>query len=175
MKALRKAGVSNQEEANQVLLDFLPKYNQRFTVAPAQTGTAYVPWPSEYQVDDFFCFKYTRTVTNDNTIPFNGQRLQIPPGPRQRSYAQTKVDLRQHLDGRLEVHYQGYCLATFHPVKDIPLRVNKFVPAPGQVAPKRQTQIDKTDHKQTTKMPCKPAPDHPWRRYGQTLKGRRLG
>jgi hypothetical protein len=175
VKALRKAGASNQEEANQVLPDFLPKHNQRFTVAPAQTGTAYVPWPQEYRVDDFFCFKHTRTVTNDNTIPFDGHRLQIPPGPRQRSYAQTKVDLHQHLDGRLEVHYQGLCLATFQPAQDTPLRVAKFVPTPDQVAPKSEPLPDKPAHKPKAHVPYKPAPDHPWRRYGQTLKGKRLG
>lgn len=175
VKALRKAGASNQEEANQVLLNFLPRHNQRFMVAPAQSGTAHVPWPPEYQVDDFFCFKHTRTVTNDNTIPFAGHRLQIPPGPRQRSYAHAKVALHQHLDGRLEVHFQGQRLATFQPAQDTPLRVAKFEPAPGQQAPKPLPLPDKAAHSPKTHVPYKPAPDHPWRRYGKTLKGRRLG
>lgn len=107
VKVLREAGAANREEANQVLAVFLPPFNQRFQVEPAQAETAYVPWPKEYRPQDFFCFKHIRTVANDNTISFDGHRLQIPPGPQRRSYARAKVDVWQHLDGRLEVRYQG--------------------------------------------------------------------
>ena len=136
VKDLRKAGATNREEANQVLESFIPRHNQRFRVEPAQSGTAYVPWPKEYQVEDFFCFKHTRTVTNDNTIPFDGHRMQIPPGPQRRSYAKAKVNVLQHLDGRLEVCYQGERLAIYDPANQTPVRVKKFKPAPGQETPK---------------------------------------
>jgi hypothetical protein len=88
VKALREAGASNVAEANQVLERFLPKFNARFRVAPAQPGSAYLPWPADYRSEQFFCFKHTRIVTNDNTISFDGHRLQIPPGPQRRSYAE---------------------------------------------------------------------------------------
>jgi transposase len=163
IKALRKAGASNREEANQVLVSFLPKFNQRFQVAPAQMETAYVPWPKEYRPEDYFCFKHTRTVTNDNTIPFDGHRLQIPPGPQGRSYARAKVEVRQHLDGRLEVCYRGQSLVIFEPATDAPVRVNKFQPAPGQEAPQKKSSEQKAAKKPKVRKPYKPAPDHPWR------------
>jgi transposase len=164
VKALRKAGASNREEANRVLGDFLPKFNQRFQVAPAQPATAYVPWPKDYRPEDYFCFKHTRTVTNDNTIPFDGHRLQIPPGPQRRSYARAKVDVWQHLDARLEVRYQGQSLATFEPATDAPVRVHKFQPAPGQEAPEKKPGAAKALKKPKVRKPSKPAADHPWRR-----------
>ncbi len=175
VKALRKAGASNPEEANQVLARFLPKFNQRFGVEPAQSGTAYVPWPKAYRPEDFFCFKHTRTVTNDNTLPFDGHRLQIPPGPQRRSYAKAKVAVFQHLDGCLEVRYQGHSLVTFQPAPDQPLRVKKFKPAPGQAASPRQSRSPAPTHEKPqpapiVKVPYKPAANHPWRRYGATLK-----
>jgi len=102
VKALRKAGASSLDEANQVLKTYLPKFNQRFRVEPAQSETVYVPWPKEFRAEDFFCFKHGRTVTNDNTLPFNGHRLQIPPGPKNSSYARKRVEVRQHLDGQLD-------------------------------------------------------------------------
>jgi transposase len=163
VKALRKAGASNREEANQVLTSFLPKYNRRFRVEPAQEGTAYVPWPKEYRAKDYFCFKHTRSVSNDNTISFDGHRLQIPPGPKHRSYARAKVHLKQHLDGRLEICYQGKSLVTFEPSSEQPVRVNKFSPAPGQVAPQKPAE-NKTVKKPTERKPHKPAADHPWRK-----------
>jgi len=170
VKALRKAGASNQEEANQVLASFLPTFNRRFGVEPAQTGTAYVPWSKEFQRDDFFCFKHTRTVTNDNTIPFDGHRLQIPPGPKRRSYARAKVDVLQHLDGRLEVRYQGSSLVIFQPATNGPVRVGKFKPAPAQVAPKSIPQLAKLSQTPKQRLPYKPPANHPWRQYDVGLK-----
>jgi len=177
VKALRKAGASNRDQANRVLASFLPKFNQRFGVAPAQSGTAYAPWPKTYRPEDFFCFKHTRTVTNDNTIPFDGHRLQIPAGPHRRSYAKAKVAVFQHLDGCLEVRYQGHSLVTFRPAADQPVRVKKFTPAPGQAAAPRPSRRpapteDKPQPAPTGKATSKPAAHHPWRRYGASLKPR---
>jgi transposase len=163
VKELRKAQATNLDEANQVLKAFLPKYNARFQVAPAQNETGYLPWPKEYRARDFFCFKHTRTVTNDNTFPFDGHRFQIPPGPKRRSYAKAKVEIRQHLDGQLEVCYQGLSLATFEPSHEQPVRVKKFSPAPGLEAPERQVEHKKVV-KPIQRMPYKPAADHPWRK-----------
>lgn len=163
VKALREAGASNLEEANQVLVSFLPKYNQRFRVKPAQEGTVYVPWPKEYRAKDYFCFKHTRTVTNDNTIPFDGHRLQIPPGPKRRSYAKAKVEVQQHLDGRLEIHYQGKRLASFQPADELPVRVKRFTPLPAEETPKKQ-RPPKPVEKPKERKPFKPAADHPWRK-----------
>ncbi len=161
VKALREANATNLDEANQVLKHFLPKYNRRFSKKPTLDNTAFIPWPKEYRVQDFFCFKHTRTVTNDNTIPFDGHRLQIPPGPNRASYAKAKVEVRQHLDGRLEVHYHGNSLAIFAPVDDRPVRVNKFSPRqedhPTPAEPK--TLVTAKERKS-----YKPAANHPWRK-----------
>jgi transposase len=173
VKALREAGASNLEEANQVLVSFLPRYNQRFRVKPAQEGTAYVPWPKQYRAKDYFCFKHTRTVTNDNTIPFDGHRLQIPPGPKRRSYAKAKVEVQQHLDGRLEIHYQGKRLASFQPAAELPLRVKRFTPLPVEETPKNQVQ-PKPLVRPKERTPFKPAADHPWRKPLFAKKGERI-
>jgi len=164
VKALRKAGACNQEQANQVLIHYLPKFNQRFRVEPAQPETAYLPWPKQRQVEDFFCFKHIRTVSNDNTLPFDGQRLQIPPGHQNSSFAHKRVEVRQHLDGRLEVRYQNQRLAIFEPEEHGPLRMKKFSPAPGQTT---STPASQDEPKKPPKKPLgsKPAADHPWRRY----------
>lgn len=163
VKALREAGASNREDANQVLKDFLPRFNRRFQVKPAQEGTAYVPWPKQFKDKDYFCFKHTRTVTKDNTITFDGHRLQIPPGANRISYAKAKVEVQQHLDGRLEIHYQGMRLATFQPADASPVRVNRFTPSPTEVIPDKLIQ-PKTAAKPDGRKPFKPAANHPWRK-----------
>ena len=130
VKELRKAGASDLESANRVLAAYLPKFNARFQVEAAEPDLAYVPWPKERDPSDYFCFKYTRTVTNDNTISFNKHRLQIPPGPQRQSFAKAKVELRHHLDGSLAICYQGHNLVTFQPADSpAPPRVGHFQPA----------------------------------------------
>lgn len=175
VKALREAGASNREEANHVLQRHLPKHNRGFMRKAVQPGTAYLPWPQEYQTKDFFCFKHTRRVMNDNTFSFDGHRLQIPPGPMQQSYAGKLVDVLQHLDGQLEVRYQEECLVTFIQHSAHPVRVMKFEPAPGQDITQPVLIKEEPVKKSKKLLPYKPAANHPWRRYGKTLKGRRLG
>jgi len=163
VKELRKAGACDLESANRVLATYIPKFNARFQVKAAQPGSAYVPWPPERDPADYFCFKYTRTVTNDNTVPFNKHRLQIPPGPQRKSYAKTRVDLRHYLDGSLAVFYQGQYLVSFQPATSAPPRVGQFQPAAPPVTPPPLESVPPEPPKQP-RQSWKPPADHPWRR-----------
>jgi len=161
VKELRKAGACDLESANRVLAAYLPKFNARFQVVAAEPGSAYVPWPQERDPANYFCFKYTRTVTNDNTISFNKHRLQIPPGPQRKSYAKARVELRHYLDGSLAVFYQGQNLVTFQPASPAPPRVGHFQPAVSAPPPPKPDRIKLP---KSTHQPWKPPPDHPWRK-----------
>ena len=161
VKELRKAGASDLESANQVLAAYLPKFNARFQVKAAQPGSAYLPWPEDRHPDEFFCFKYTRTVTNDNTVPLDGHRLQIPPGPQRKSYAKARVELRHYLDGSLAIFYQGQYLVAFKPATPVTLRVGQFQPAV-TASPPPKPEREKLP--KPPRQPWKPPPDHPWRR-----------
>ena len=162
VKELRKAGACDLETANRVLAAYLPKFNARFQVKAAQPGSAYVPWPEDHSPADYFCFKCTRTVTNDNTVSFNKHRLQIPPGPQRKSYAKARVELRHYLDGSLAIFYQGQNLVTFQPADSpAPLRVGHFQPAalPTTSPPPAPATLPKQP-----RQPWKPPAVHPWRR-----------
>ena len=168
VKALREAGASSLEEANQVLAAYLPQYNQRFMVKPAQPGNVYCPFPQEADRKDYFCFKHQRKVANDNTISFDGKRLQILPNRYRQSYAKAEVEVRQHLDGSLEICYQEHSLVTFQPAENVPLRVGKFTPKPQDVAAHKPEVVSKPKIS-VPKKPHKPAVNHPWRRYGRKV------
>ena len=73
---LRLAGARTLEEANRVLRDFLPRYNQEFAVPAAQSGSAYRRPGEGFIPDEVFCFKYHRTVGLDNVVRFD--ELPIP-------------------------------------------------------------------------------------------------
>jgi hypothetical protein len=172
VKELREANACSLEEANRVLVKYLPQFNARFSVPQAEPGSAYRAWPEDLQSDPLFCFKHRRTVNNDNTISFNGKPLQIPPGPDRTSYAKARVDVLQRLDGCLAVAYKGQVLVVFEPATPGPVRVGKFTPAPVEPPPSVQPRPS-VSPKPKPRTPYRPPPDHPWRRYPISARRRK--
>jgi transposase len=109
---LRLAGARTVREANQVLRDFLPRYNQGFAIPAVEADTAYRQPEERFIPDEVFCFKYYRTVGADNVVRFGRDRLQILPTNGRLSYTRARVEVHERLDGSLAVYYQGYCLTT---------------------------------------------------------------
>ncbi|MDQ6601088.1 MAG: hypothetical protein M3Z19_00015 [Chloroflexota bacterium] len=103
VSVLRLAGATNAAEASACLPAFLGEYNDRFMVSAAAEGDCYRAMEAETDCDTLFCFKYQRTVGMDNTVRFGGERLQLLPGPRRRSWARANVEVQERLDGALAV------------------------------------------------------------------------
>jgi len=133
---LRLAGIHDRDGANAFLPDFLSRYNARFAQPAAQPASAYRPWPAGLDPNTVFCFKYQRRVANDNTITVGARSLQILPGPSHRSYAQTRVEVHERLDGTLAVWYQGQQLA-MHLVTP---------PEPGRIPARDHRRVRPTPH-----------------------------
>ena len=84
---LRLAGATTLSEANEVLADFLPRFNQRFGVAASQPEVAYRPLDPELDLSGVLCFKEQRRVARDNTVQYKNKTLQLFPGTERTSYA----------------------------------------------------------------------------------------
>jgi len=141
---LRWAGATTLAEANVVLAAFLPRFNARFGVKPAQVGTAYRPWAQEGCPEHVFCLKERRVVALDNTVRWRGHVWQLLPSQARKSYAKAKVDVCERLDGSIAVMYQGIAI----PMTQAPPRAT---PPPATSSPRASTAHP-------------PPPDHPWRR-----------
>jgi len=109
---LRLAGVSTLTEANRVLWEYLPRYNERFGVPASQAGTAYRPIPSNLELLAVLCFKHRRKVARDNTVKYGWRTLQLLPGHDRLSYAGITVEVHERLDGSLPVIYQNQVIST---------------------------------------------------------------
>ena len=152
---LRLAGARTIDQANLVLARFLPDYNRRFAVAAQDLGIAYRKVPAEFKPEEYFCFKYERTVGNDNVVRYEGHRLQVLPSKYRLSYAHCKVKVHLGLDNSLVVYYQGKCLETRSaPVETTVLRRLDLHPI------MMDSLLPKTI---VARLPAKPSPDHPWR------------
>ena len=100
------AEVSGIGEANSVLEQFLPRFNQRFRVPPQHPEPAFRPLNPELCLEQVLCFKHSRRVARDNTV-----RFQLLPGPERPSYAGAAVEVLEGLDGRLSVRHEGRIVA----------------------------------------------------------------
>ncbi|MGB2800472.1 MAG: ISNCY family transposase [Dehalococcoidia bacterium] len=169
---LRLAGARAIEEANQVLWDFLPRYNRRFAVPAAQAGSAYRQPGEGFIPDEVFCFKYYRTVGADNVVRFGGHPSaegQVLPTNGRSSYARARVEVHERMDGALAVYYQGDLLATRSAPPEAPvLRVRSIARVthnmPDSDEPAAPLSVaNETLHPKAPQR-SKPGPNHPWRR-----------
>ncbi|MGH2395631.1 MAG: hypothetical protein ACRDFW_01305 [bacterium] len=104
---LRLAAVQDLAGANAFLPGFLARYNARFAQPPQRAASAFRSWPAALDPETIFCFKYVRTVRNDNTVTLGPHLLQLAAGPHRRSYARARVEVHERLDGSLAVFYHG--------------------------------------------------------------------
>jgi len=109
---LRLAGAQTVEEANAVLDAFRADHNRRFAISPADATPAWRAVRRGTDLDRVCSFHYEATVLNDNTVRLAGMVIDIAPGPRKRSYAGVRIELRQFLDGGWRVYLGDTVIAT---------------------------------------------------------------
>jgi hypothetical protein len=100
---LRLAGASTLSEANEVLAAFLSRFNQRFGVPADQMEVAYRPLDPETDLAGVLCIKEQRKVARDNTVQYRNKTLQLFPGTDRTSYAGSRVEVQERLDGSILV------------------------------------------------------------------------
>ena len=104
------AGITGMEAANRYLREtYLPRHNERFTVKPESESSAFVPLAG-FAIADILCIQEERVVASDNTVHYQGLKLQIPPSPHRQHF--VKAGVRVH-------HYPDDSLAIFHGPRQI--------------------------------------------------------
>jgi transposase len=140
VKEMRLQGITTKEEANAFLKEYLPRYNERFRVCPANETDAHVALQRQVDLNRYLCIKTERTIRKDNTIALDGRLYQI----EQRGG--KKVVVEERLDGSMLMISKGVSLK-FREITERPKKA---------VAPKSDTRL--------FNRPPKPAKDHPWNR-----------
>ena len=117
------AGINDLETANRYLREtYLPQHNARFTVDAAEAGSAFVP-VIEAQWRDVLCVQEDRKVAPDNTVGWNGRRLQIPQQTSRAHYVQASVCVRTYPNAEVAIFHGPRCLVrwTGDQIKNMPL------------------------------------------------------
>ena len=109
---LRLAGATTLGQAQAVLGEFLPRFNQRFGVPPQCSETAFRPLDPEISLEQVLRFKHRRKEDRDNTVRFQLRTLQLLPTSERPSYAGAAVEVLEGLHGQLSVRREGRIIAT---------------------------------------------------------------
>jgi transposase len=112
---LRLENITTIEAANRYLRErFVPDYNARFAVAPAEKGSAFIPYAGR-PLEDILCIQEDRQVGRDNCVRWKGLSLQIPAQPHRHHYVKATVRVHEYPDGRLAIFDGPTCLVRFDP------------------------------------------------------------
>lgn len=113
---LRLRGITQLEKANEFLREYVKEFNARFSVAAAQKGTAFVA-SRRRDLNDVFSVQQERVVNQDNTVHLDNRVFQIEKTRWRNTLAGMTVEVHEHLDGSVTIHYGPHRIAQFAPGK----------------------------------------------------------
>lgn len=140
VKEMRLSGIKTLEEANEFLEGYLPSFNRRFRVSPANDTDVHVRLPKYLNLDKYLCIRNQRMVKNDNTISYNGKLYQIDDQVRSK-----RVTVEERLNGSMVITCNG-----------VKLKHREIAERPVKTKP--------TADQRGFSCPHKPAENHPWRK-----------
>jgi transposase len=110
---LRLEGITDYEAANRYLEEvFVPDFNQRFTVTPEQSESAFTCLGG-FDLDLLLSVQHERRVRIDNTVAFEKMELQLESTPQRMHFARCPVLVHRFLDDTLGVSFQGNLIGRF--------------------------------------------------------------
>ena len=112
-KELKLAGIADIEVANHFIREvYLPEHNARFARPPEIAESAFVA-ADPGLLAEILCVEVERVVARDNTVAYEGLRLQLPQSPARAHYVKATVKVRNYPDGTLAVFHGPRRLARY--------------------------------------------------------------
>lgn len=119
---LRVRGIETVAAANGFLREtYIDEFNQRFTVAAEQKGSAFVRCRRR-DLDLVFSLQQERTVNRDNTVNYENRILQIEKSRWANTLAGCTVMVHERMDGSIVIRYGPHEVAQFEVGASIPTR-----------------------------------------------------
>ena len=153
IKEMRLLGISDYEQANLYLPQFIRDYNRKFAVSPASSLDFHRPLDETHDLAFLFSIHAFRKVTKTLQISYAGKVYQIVTHHPAYYYADQEVLITCDASGSVSAWFHGNLLT----LEEVQKR-------------SRQTAIVSSKSEQTNPLP--PAYDHPWRTYGKKINGK---
>lgn len=118
VKELAEAEIVDMTEANRFLDGYWPRYNDRFTQPPRESGSAFVPL-MDIGLRNILCIQEERTVNAGNCVQYRGRKLQIPEQRHRCHFVRVKVRVHEYPDGEMAIFHGPRCLAEYTPYGEL--------------------------------------------------------
>lgn len=114
VKELAKAGLDEIAAANDWIRDhYLPEHNRRFARLAMIPESAFVPVQDRAALVETLCRQEERVVGRDNTVSWEGLRLQLPDGPLRHHWVKARVRVHEYPDGSLALFHGPRLIARY--------------------------------------------------------------
>jgi hypothetical protein len=113
VKELEHAGLRDIATANRWIREvYLPRHNGRFAKPAAVAETAFVAVDPAL-LGETLCIEEERVVGRDNTVSYEGLKLQLPESSVRAHYVKARVKVREYPDGSLAVFHGPRCVGRY--------------------------------------------------------------
>src|SRR5712671_2386693 len=111
---LRTRKIKTLEEANHFLREqYVPEFNQRFSKAASERGTAFVPLRRK-DLDLVFSLQHERIVARDNTVSFANKIWQLERSKLRATLCGCRVTIHQHLDMTISITFGPHLVGRYN-------------------------------------------------------------
>ena len=111
---LRTRGITLLEDANRFLRqEYIKEFNQRFSVAASDRGTAFVPLRRK-DLDLVFSIQHQRVVGRDNTVSFANRIWQLERSKLRATLAGCRVTIHEHLDQTFSITFGPHLVGRYN-------------------------------------------------------------
>jgi len=153
VKEMRLLGISDYEQANAFLPQFIRAYNRKFAVSPASSLDFHQPLDDTLDLPFLFSIHDFRKVTKTLQIHYAGNTYQIVTRHPAYYYADQEVLITCDASGSVSAWFHGNPLI----LEEVGTR-------------SKQAAVVSSKSENTNPLP--PAYDHPWRTYGKKINGK---
>jgi len=110
---LKLAGIREIEAATRFIgTVYRPGHNARFARPPEVHESGFVT-ADPVQQREVLRIEEERVLARDNTVAWDGLRLQLPPSPWRHHFVKANVKVRQYPDGSLAIFHGPRCIARY--------------------------------------------------------------
>lgn len=97
--------ITNVDDANKFLIEFIKIYNSKFSVEPSNSSSVFLKLPKRYNLDELLCVKFERTIDNAGVFSINNSKFQLldrnlPPKTKVQIYLSQKIGMRVKVNNK---------------------------------------------------------------------------
>ena len=98
--------ITNMDDANIFLVDYISKYNSKFSIEPTSKKSVFLKLPKRYNLDELLCVRFERTIDNAGVFSISNSKFQIldknlPPKTKVQIYLSQKIGMRVKVHNKI--------------------------------------------------------------------------